>query len=279
MCATNASWAEEKQSVEPFVTNEKKAKESIFSPSSFVANFDEFFQLKLATTEALRQDCYKIRHEVYAEEFGWEPRSKNEMEIDECDVYSISLLLQHKRTGANAGTVRIVIPPQNQLERKLPFEIHCNDSVRLAVVDPQNLPRGSFGEMSRMCVPMDFRRRSGETNSPFIINDLKGDNIFSDEETRNFPKISVGLYFGVLALARMRNLSHFFVVMEPRLSRRIRRLGIHLKQCGDEINFHGTRALFFLENKDYTVNLKPEMLELFNLLQSQLKEQNSSLAH
>lgn len=277
MGETNVSWANEEHQVESLVTNNEK--ECISPPSSFVANFYEFFQIKLATTEMLKQDCYKIRHEVYAEEFGWEPRSNNEMEIDECDIYSISLLLQHKRTGANAGTVRIVIPPQDQLESKLPFEIHCNESVRLAVVDPQCLPRGSFGEMSRMCVPLNFRRRTDETSSPFIINDLKGENIFSDEEARNFPKISIGLYFGVLALARMQNLSHFFVVMEPRLSRRIRRLGIHLKQCGDEIDYHGTRALFYMENKDYTANLKPEMLELFELLESQLKEQNSSLPH
>ncbi len=279
MSETNTTLAGRQHPNTPQMDGNAKTEKDQNPPSAFVTNFDEYFQIKLATTEDLRQDCYKIRHEVYVEEFGWEPVSKNKMEIDECDFYSISILLQHKRTGANAGTVRLVIPPSDRLESQLPFEIHCDDTVRRDVIDPKALRRGSYGEMSRMCVPPDFRRRTGEKNTPFIVNDLKGDNIFSDEETRNFPKISVGLYFGVLALAKMRNLSHFFVVMEPRLSRRIRRLGIHLKQCGDELDYHGIRALYYLESKDYVANLKPEMQELFELLEHQLETQNSALPH
>ena len=55
--------------------------------ASLAENFDEFFEIKLADTQDLKNESYKIRHTVYAQELGWEPISPNGMEIDECDPY------------------------------------------------------------------------------------------------------------------------------------------------------------------------------------------------
>jgi len=39
------------------------------------------------------------------------------------------------------------------------------------------------------------------------------------------------------------------------------------------MDYHGIRALFCLERKDFTGNLNPEVLELYQLLEKQLAQQ------
>ncbi|WP_299084308.1 PEP-CTERM/exosortase system-associated acyltransferase [uncultured Paraglaciecola sp.] len=238
--------------------------------ATLAENFDLYFEVVLANTAELKEESYRIRHTVYSEELGWEPVNPKGLELDECDPYSFSVLLKHKRTGAFAGTVRLVIPPNTSPNSKLPFELHCADTVRKEVIDPQSLPRGHFGEISRLSVPSGFRRRLNEKNKPFVINDIKANNAFSDEERRNFPNIAIGLYLSVIAMVKMCNHSHMFVVVEPRLCRRLERLGLKFEQCGDELDHHGTRALFLLTRDNFTSNLNSEVLALFNLLEKQL---------
>jgi len=209
---------------------------------SLAENFDEFFEIKLANTEELKNVSYKIRHTVYAEELGWEPINAEGIEVDECDPYAFSLLLVHKTLIRD-------------------------------VVDPDTIPRGRFGEISRLSVPDQFRRRPDEKNKPFVINEFSGGDIFSEEERRNFPNIAIGLYLSVIAMVNMCNHSHMFVVVEPRLNKRLKRLGLNFQQCGEELDYHGIRALFCLDRKDFTGNLNPEVFELYTLLEQQLVEQ------
>ena len=190
--------------------------------ASLAENFDEFFEIKLADTQDLKNESYKIRHTVYAQELGWEPISPNGMEIDECDPYAFSILLVHKRTGKFAGTARLVIPPSSKPDSKLPFELHCAESLNRDIVDPDTIKRGSFSEISRLSVPNQFRRRVSENNQPFVLNESLGGDIFSEQERRNFPNIAIGLYLGVIAMVNMCNHSHMFVVVEPRLNKRLR---------------------------------------------------------
>lgn len=241
--------------------------------ASLAENFDEYFEIKLANTEYLKNESYKIRHTVYSQELGWEPINPAGIEVDECDPYAFSLLLVHKRTQRFAGTVRLVVPPPSNPNSKLPFELHCADTLNREVIDPDAIKRGSFGEISRLSVPNQFRRRLDEKNTPFVIQEFSGDDIFSEVERRNFPNIAIGLYLSVIAMVNMCNHSHMFVVVEPRLNKRLKRLGLHFQQCGEELDYHGTRALFCLERKDFTGNLNAEVLELYTLLEKQLVEQ------
>lgn len=241
--------------------------------ASLAENFDEYFEIKLADTEALKEVSYRIRHTVYAQELGWEPIAESEMETDECDPYAFSILLVHKRTGNYAGTVRLVIPPSSNPESQLPFELHCADTINRDVFDPDTMTRGSFGEISRLSVPESYRRRLDEKNVPFVLNENTEGDIFSEEERRNFPNIAIGLYLSVIAMVNMCNHSHMFVVVEPRLNKRLKRLGLNFQQCGEELDYHGIRALFCLERKDFTGNLNPEVFELYKLLEKQLVQQ------
>ncbi|WP_448553929.1 PEP-CTERM/exosortase system-associated acyltransferase [Thalassotalea montiporae] len=240
---------------------------------SLAENFAQYFQVKFANTKALRQEAFKIRYGVYAAELGWEPENDSHMETDDCDDYAFHCLLEHKRTGVHAGCVRLVIPPANEPDKELPFEAHCLESARKDVIDSTQLPRGSFGEISRLAVLSSFRRRENEKNVPFVLNSINPKTVYSEEERRNFPNIAMGLYLAAVALSDICNHKGMFVMMEPRLNRRLTRFGLPFVQCGEEMDYHGIRAMFYLERAGFNSELSPEILEFYNLIYQQLVDQ------
>lgn len=240
---------------------------------SIAKHFSQYFQIKFADTPALRQEAFRIRYGVYAAELGWEPINEAEMESDECDNYSFHCLLEHKRTGVHAGCVRLVIPPATQPELPLPFEANCLESARKDVIDSTTMTRGSFGEISRLAVLESFRRREKEKNQPFVLGEINPATVFTEDERRNFPNIAVGLYLAAVALADICNHQGMFVMMEPRLNRRLTRFGLPFEQCGDEMDYHGIRAMFYLTRAGFNSDLSPEILELYNIIRQDLVNQ------
>lgn len=246
---------------------------------SIAKNFSQFFQIKFADTKSLREEAFKIRYGVYSEELGWEPENVIQMETDECDDYAYHCLLEHKRTGVYAGCVRLVIPPVQIPDLALPFEKNCLHSARKEILDSTKLTRGSFGEISRLAVLTSFRRRKKEKKAPFVLNAVNSDTIYTEEEHRHFPNISMGLYIAAVALADICNHVGSFVMMEPKLNRRLRRFGLPFEQIGDEIDYHGMRAMFFLARNNFSSQLNPELKELYLLIYDDLVKQVFLLPH
>jgi N-acyl amino acid synthase of PEP-CTERM/exosortase system len=249
------------------------------SEYSIAKHFGEFFQIKFANTKSLRQEAFKIRYGVYSDELGWEPENDLQMETDECDDYAYHCLLEHKRTGVYAGCVRLVIPPVQVPDLALPFEKNCLHSARKEVLDSTTLTRGSFGEISRLAVLASFRRREKEKNVPFVLNKMNPATVFTEEERRNFPNIAMGLYIAAVALADICNHVGSFVMMEPRLNRRLQRFGLPFDQIGDEMDYHGMRAMFFLARDNFCSQLKPELKELYQMIYDDLVTQVLLVPH
>ncbi|OKY26810.1 MULTISPECIES: PEP-CTERM/exosortase system-associated acyltransferase [Thalassotalea] len=240
---------------------------------SIAKNFDQFFKIRFANTKELQQEAYKIRYGVYSEELGWEPSNEERMESDDCDDFSYHCLLEHRRTGIYAGCIRLIIPPAENPSYQLPFEAHCLESAKKEVLDTQSLPRGGFGEISRLAVLASFRRREQEKNKPYVLSNVDPDTMYSAEERRNFPNIAIGLYLGGLALASMCHHVGIMVMMEPRLNRRLQRFGLPFKQVGEEMDYHGRRAMFFLEEENFYVDLNEQMQELYEIVYQELSTQ------
>ena len=246
---------------------------------SIAKNFNQFFQIKFADTKLLREEAFKIRYGVYCDELGWEPENVLQMETDDCDDYAYHCLLKHKRTGVYAGCVRLVIPPVQIPDLALPFEKNCLHSARKEVLDSTKLTRGSFGEISRLAVLTSFRRRKREKKAPFIINAVNSGTIYTEEEHRHFPNIAMGLYIAAVALADICNHVGSFVMMEPKLNRRLKRFGLPFEQIGDEIDYHGMRAMFFLSRNNFCSQLTPELKELYQQIYNDLVKQVFLLPH
>jgi len=247
------------------------------SEYSIASHFNQYFQIKFADTKELRQEAFKIRYGVYSQELGWEPENAAEMETDECDDYAYHCLLEHRRTGVFAGCVRLVIPPINQPDLQLPFEKSCLHSARTEIIDSSTLPRGSFGEISRLAVLASFRRREKEKNTPFIINNVNPETVYTEDERRNFPNIAMGLYLASVSLADICNHSGAFVMMEPRLNRRLTRFGLPFEQVGEKMEYHGQRAMFHLPRVGFRSQLTNELKELYDIINSDIRNQISLL--
>lgn len=240
---------------------------------SIAQNFNQYFKIRLANTKKLRQEAFKIRYGVYSTELGWEPANDQEMEIDECDNYSYHCLLEHRRTGVFAGCIRYIIPPPTAPETPLPFEANCLHTARKEVLDTSTLPRGSFGEISRLAVLASFRRRDKENNVPYVVNEVAQDAAFSEDERRNFPNIAIGLYLGGIALASLCKHKGTVVMMEPRLTRRLKRFGLPFEQIGEEMDYHGKRAMFYLKSENYRKGLAVQLEELYSIVYKDVVEQ------
>lgn len=240
---------------------------------SLAEEFKQYFSIHYAQTKPLLERSYQIRHEVYAKELGWEPVNPEGIETDECDDYSHVCLLQHRNSQTYAGTVRLVIPPCNRASALLPFEAHCADSLWREKLDPAKLTRGSFGEISRLAVPSEFRRRKTDKSAAFQLDESSSTSVFSESERRHFPYIAIGLYFASIALVDICRHEGVFVMMEPRLQRHLQRFGLPFFQVGDKLDFRGTRAMHFLSKERLTSELKPDLKELYERLKLELTNQ------
>ena len=59
-------------------------------------HFTEFLQPEVATTDELRDEVFKIRHNVYCEELAFEAIKEEGKEQDEFDPQSLFSLIKHK---------------------------------------------------------------------------------------------------------------------------------------------------------------------------------------
>lgn len=247
----------------------------MMSEYSIADNFNQYFKIKFANTKELRQQAFKIRYGVYSKELGWEPENDRGMETDEYDNSAYHCLLEHRRTGDYAGCIRLIIPPISQPDYLLPFEQNCLESARTNIIDSTQLARGSFGEFSRLAVLESFRRRKKEKNKPYIICEENPDTIYTEEEHRHFPNIAMGLYLAGIALAELCNHVGLFVMVEPKLNRLLVQFGLPFKQVGNEMEYHGKRALFYLDRNDFNSELSQELKELYSIIHNDLAQQIS----
>lgn len=233
-------------------------------------SFSKYFQLVYANTPALLSQVYKIRYDVFCKELELEKGCPVDIEKDQFDAYSFHYLLHHKTSNQAAGTIRMVLPPKDEPNLPIPIEKFCMDAIDPGVIDISKLPRGSFGEVSRLAVPAAFRKRSGESGKPYIINTTDSNSI-NPLERRHFSHIAIGLYLAVASLAMFKQLDYIFVMIEPRLARALNRAGLHFEQMGDVIDYHGQRAPFFITPRLLNEYLKPDLKTLYQYTFNQIR--------
>ena len=111
------------------------------------------YEVVVADSKEMRRMHHRIRYQVYCLETGYEDPGAfpNGMEEDEWDGHSIPFLVRHRPSGRWVGTMRLV----PSVEGRLPV-------FGLLGADPQHddLSDGGMWEISRVCIPSAYRRRS-----------------------------------------------------------------------------------------------------------------------
>lgn len=214
-----------------------------------VEPYREFFSITMADTDDLRKEVFRLRYDVYCRELAWEDPGNfpDQLEKDIYDGVSRHCLLMHKRTGLYAGTVRMVLTHDSDLQPPIPLVDHCAGKLFDGPLRPDRLPVGSYGEISRLALRGEFRRRASEQNNP----EGHGEQLFewTQTERRRFPHIALGLYLGASAVGLADGASGVYAMMEPRLARHLRYAGIRFEQVGEPIDFRGLRAPYYISRK------------------------------
>ena len=242
------------------------------STFNLATHFDQFFEALPATDGATRREVFRLRFAVYCEEHGYEAPSAfpDGEEHDAYDNDSTFALIRHRASGRAAGCVRL-ITNERTADLRFPFEQLCSGQLDPQFFDLVHLARDRIGEISRLAVHQDFRRRRNDAgDSPPAGADTLASEVYYDG-ARRYPLVAMGLFLSASALALNAGLEQALVVMEPRLARLLGGAGIPFTQVGDVITYRGRRAPFRITRDELLSNLHPGCKRLLEQLVNTLQ--------
>lgn len=217
------------------------------------------FVPRLAVSASEKEKVFGIRHQVYCDELALEPPHASGMEVDQYDRYAYHGTVHCHALDAAVGTVRVIAPQHT--EDKLPIEEYCLHSITDHVHSPRNYHRSEICEISRLAVPRQYRK------SPTRV---RVDN--PQAACPEFAMVAVGLYFTATAVAHFAGKKHAYVMMEPRLARRMGMVGVSFQQIGPVVNYHGRRAPFYTNYHQIVSKMKPAFRRMFNDIAASIQQ-------
>lgn len=201
--------------------------------------FKRSFQIVPALDDALRNEVYFVRHDVYARELGYEPVREDQRETDAYDARSIHCLLRTASSPQRpVGTARLVLTDPDDRDAPLPVEKTCRDTLDRSILDTAGLPREKVAEVSRLAVMGEFRRRKGEQGQEVAIDARD----FGEDNQPRFPYIPVSLYIASVALAQRHGIEYLLTLTEPRLAAHFAKLGVNIVPIGGPVEHRGQRV-------------------------------------
>jgi N-acyl amino acid synthase of PEP-CTERM/exosortase system len=231
--------------------------------------FRQLFELTPALDEASLDQVYRIRHDVYCRDLGWEPVREDERECDEFDRHSFHCLLRRRGTGEPVGCTRLILARPEDPSHPLPFEDSCRAVLDDSIAGPARVDRRSMGEVSRLAVMSAFRQRKGESGTAAPVSEED----FSDSGPRTrFPFIPVSLYLGAAAIARRFGIENVFVLTEPRLAKHFGRIGFDIHPVGGSIDHRGVRVPSLLSSSKVVTGLRPMIRPLYEVIEQAVDE-------
>jgi N-acyl amino acid synthase of PEP-CTERM/exosortase system len=231
-----------------------------------VSHFQQHFDVLPVHDDATRREVFGLRYAVYCEELGYEDPSAfpDGLEHDDFDSDSEFALLRHRASGRAAGCVRLILGDE---ARPFPFERVCAGFLDTRQVDPATLDRVHAGEISRLAVHRDFRRRIGEAESATGVPPAAD----ARPGTRRHPTLAMGLFLAASALGLNRGLDQVLVMMEPRLARLLGSCGIRFQAVGEVIDYHGKRGPYRIRREELLNALDPSSRALLDHMLERLR--------
>ncbi|GLS25562.1 PEP-CTERM/exosortase system-associated acyltransferase [Marinibactrum halimedae] len=232
--------------------------------------FLEYFDVLQAESETLRNCAYRIRYQVYCEEFRFENRNQfpDAMERDEYDDQSDHCLFIHRPSNQAAGCSRLIhIDPANGLS--LPFLRYCKESINYQLFNPDDYAFNEIVEFSRLSVTRQFRRRCSDQGM-FYTKPVSSQSL--NKKRHPFPIVPVSLFLASISLFLESGAAVGVAMMETRLSRMLHIYGLRFEQVGPVVDYHGKRAPFILRRENATCWMTKEVLELFYCIQERMRE-------
>ncbi len=238
--------------------------------NNIAEHFITFLQPKIANTEAMLTEVHKIRHQVYCDELSFLPCTNDKLEKDSFDKHSIFSLIKHIPSDQYTSCVRLVT--SSSPEELLPIEHYCKDSIQHDEFDPALFKREEICEISRLAVKPEFRRRKDDKFKGSATGVIS-ENVYSETELRCFPFIAIGLYMTSASMALKSGMKHAYVMMEPKLARSMKFVGIKFIQIGEPIEYHGKRAPYYINAEIFHSSLTHGFKSLFVEIEKEVAKQ------
>lgn len=231
------------------------------------------FKFGQVETEELKKAIYRLRYEIYVEEFGFE-NPKDHPDGCETDAYepmSIHFAALNE-TEDVIGTLRLVL----HSEKGFPIE-HAAD---LTFLDAKPKPHHT-AEISRLAVSRMYRRR--QEDGLFGVESylkksqggiLPNNGTPPDMRQRQRPVIVLGLYQAMYHETKRRGITHLYLITEEKLFFALKKFGFHFEQIGEPVEYHGLRIPYLGVVEQMEKKLKNERPELLKVLLSGLEEEH-----
>ena len=191
--------------------------------------------VQLADTPALVRDAYRLRHQVYCLERGYEP-GQDGIETDAYDAHASHVVLRLAACGTVIGTARLILPHAAKRSDSFPMQAVCAPE-RFAA-----LPFPRTAEISRFALS---KERRGLTTAATSLSRL-------------------ALVRGLVQLSQQEGVTHWCAVMERTLLRLLRASAIYFEDMGPVVEYHGLRQPAFCDLETMLRRMSQEQPEIWD---------------
>lgn len=235
------------------------------------------FKFVVATTPFLLEGVYRLRYQVYVDEFGYEHAGDHleGKETDEWDPFSIHMAALNPE-GDVIGTIRLVlnsVAGLPTLNAVAPFYQDRNPQSR------------HIGEVSRLAVARSFRRRVEDGFHG--VNELaspKASIAFHQAEEGKFPSqdrrkqfaVVLGLFKIMYHVSKRLDLKDWYMVAEKRLWYLLKRYHILFNAIGPEMDYHGKRVPYLGHIRDIESHMMKVSADLAESFQEGLETEKKA---
>ncbi|WP_404342812.1 PEP-CTERM/exosortase system-associated acyltransferase [Vreelandella venusta] len=266
--------------ITPPITTPEILADTTFSPTFF----NDHFRLILAQTTDEQHRAFALRHAVFIEELNYDigTSSAPNLEHDEHDQHSLLCLLHHKATGMDVGCVRVVLIDAlaKHQERGLPLEDYYSPDLFMPETHPHYFPASTVCEVSRLAVHPTARKKPKDHHPDSQSSDSQSSEIQSPEIQSPYDSIkespallSLSLFLAATAMVGLSQRYHVFAMLEPRFSRLLKASGLYFHQVGGVINYCGSRAPYYIDQRVAEERLPIKIKPLYQTIKLQLEAQ------
>ncbi|MBW1963009.1 MAG: PEP-CTERM/exosortase system-associated acyltransferase [Deltaproteobacteria bacterium] len=224
------------------------------------------FSFAPAESEALLNAIFRLRYEIYVNEFGFEKPEDHPggLERDPYDPYALHFAATDTE-GQVIGTIRMIL----NSEKGFPIE----HAARLNFNGFKPPPRDRTAEISRLAVSKKYRRRQedGIFGVESYLKRSEG-GILQDNGSppkmirRERPVIVLGLFQAMYHECKRRGITHMYMITEEKLYFALRNFGICFKKIGDPVQYHGIRIPYMGKVAEIENNLKQQYPKTLRML-------------
>jgi len=199
------------------------------------------FRFVRADTKDLKERIYRLRYEVYVEEFGFE-RPQDHLGGAETDAYEGSSVhfAALDPGGEVVGTIRLILSS----EKGFPMEDAVD--IRFPGAKP---PPGRIAEISRLAVSHRYRRRrvDGLYGVESYLPSSNGGpperkRLPREYKKRRTPVIVMGLFQIMYHESKRLGLTHWYMITTDKVFRLFKRYGFVFHPVGEPVHYHGLRT-------------------------------------